>query len=127
MTDFGAVRNDFEVQYRFLSPEEGGRKSGPPMQGYRSDWKYADATVEELESNLIWMIWPIFLGLDGKPIPENIVVNVEGVARMTVLNDDLRQTEHRNRIRVGTEGYFVEGPNQVAVANVIRVVELAKL
>lgn len=46
---------------------------------------------------------------------------------MFILNDDLRQTEHRHRIRVGTKGYFVEGPKPVAVAEVIRVVELAKI
>lgn len=60
--DFDSIRNDFEVQYRFLSAEEGGRKTGPPMQGYRSDWRYAEATTEELESQQIWVVWPVFIG-----------------------------------------------------------------
>ncbi|MBK9526821.1 MAG: hypothetical protein IPO41_00470 [Acidobacteria bacterium] len=125
--DFGQLRNDFEVRYRFLSPEEGGRKSGPPMQGFRSDWKYAQPTIEELESKQIWAIYPVFLDSDGELLPENTVANVEGTARMFILNDDLRRTEHRHRIRVGTQGYFVEGPFPIALATVTRVVELANI
>jgi hypothetical protein len=125
--DFTTLRNDFEVRYRFLSPEEGGRTTGPPMQGIRTDWKYAEPTIEELETNQIWAIYPVFLGSDGELLPENTAANVEGIARMFILHDDLRRTEHSHRIRLGTQGYFVEGPRPVAVATVIRVVELANI
>lgn len=32
---------DFRVKYRFFTPAEGGREH-PVLQGYRSDWVYAD-------------------------------------------------------------------------------------
>ena len=97
------------------------------MQGFRSDWKYAQPTIEELESKQIWAIYPVFLDSDGELLPENTVANVEGTARMFILNDDLRRTEYRHRIRVGTQGYFVEGPFPIALATVTRVVELANI
>ncbi len=48
---------DFEVSYRFLSSEEGGRPSGLPMQGYRCDWSYL---IEDDEESVVYMIWPEF-------------------------------------------------------------------
>lgn len=45
---------------------------------------------------------------------------------MFILNDDLRRTEPRHRICVGTQGYFVEGQIPVAVATVIRVGRIGK-
>lgn len=79
--NFSQLRNDFEVRYRFLSAAEGGRKNGPPMQGFRSDWKYAEPTIEELESRQIWAIYPVFLDSNGELLPENTAANVEGVRR----------------------------------------------
>ena len=121
--DFEDVRNDFEVEYRFVSREEGGRETGPPAQGlYRCDWVYAD--VVEEDPGTLWMIWPIFINESGEPLPRGTLVTETGLARMVILNDDLRETVHKNRIKLGVRGYFVEGVKKVAEAVVVRVVDL---
>jgi hypothetical protein len=48
---------DFVVTYRFFTPEEGGRKSGPPGQGYKSDFMCA----EDESTDRLYMIHPEFL------------------------------------------------------------------
>ena len=35
-----------DFDYRFFTPEEGGRHSGPPWQHYRGDWAYAETPKE---------------------------------------------------------------------------------
>jgi len=44
--------HDFEARLRFLSPEEGGRKT-PVRQGYRADFRYLDDPT-----GTAWMIHP---------------------------------------------------------------------
>src|SRR5207249_1538836 len=99
--------NDFEVHYRILSEAEGGRKTQQVFQGYRCDWVYAD--FEAAEPRRVWMIWPFFVDENGQFVAENAPVNVEGTARMMIVNEDLRQTVHKDRIRPGVKGFFVEG------------------
>ena len=124
--NFEDLRNDFEVRYRFLEPEEDGRKTGQPYQGYRCDWRYAEFDENQTEKLQMWMIWPIFLDSDGVPLLGGTHVARVGTARMFILNEELRKTVHRERIRLGTRGYFMEGSRRVAEAEVIRVVTLMK-
>ncbi len=124
MINFEELPNDFEVRYRFYSEAEGGRNAQQFFQGYRCDWVYAD--FEGAEPRQVWMIWPIFVDESGQFVPENAPVDVEGTARMMIVNEELRQTIHKGRIRPGVKGFFVEGQKKVAEATVIRVPNLAK-
>jgi len=111
---------DFDVRYRFLRPEEGGRK-GPVFQGYRSDFEYADRPLAT--DTAVWMIWPEFEDTDGQVLPEKTVVPMQGTARMWIVNDAYRHV-HRERLAVGTRGFIVEGARRVAELEVTRIVGL---
>jgi hypothetical protein len=96
------LRKDFEVQYRFYSAEEGGRRTGPPFQGYRSDWLFdGDAVTQG-----VYMIWPIFLDASGSILDTGAQVGDEGRAQMLIVNDELRRTIHAKRLKVGVARIF---------------------
>ena len=112
---------DFRVRYQFLSEAEGGRKE-LPFQHIRSDFLYEGDNPRE---DGIWCIWPEFLSADGVVLPEDgRRVPAAGLADMYILNGDLRP-EHARRIRVGTRGFFVEGPKKTAVCEVVAVLDLS--
>lgn len=108
------------MKYSFLSAAEGGRKTGPPIQGYRSDFMYAEDKVEDG----IWMIHPEFLDDSGNIIlDKNIRVPNSGTAKMWILSEHLAHI-HKARIKIGQKGYFMEGPHKTAACEVIEVVGL---
>ena len=119
---YESVRQDFEVKYRFLKPEEGGRRSGLPYQNYRSDWLYEGDDI----SDGIYMIWPIFLDGNGNFIDAESQVPMEGTAQMYIVNEELRKSFHAKRLRPGVRGYFMEGPNRVAEAVVTRLLAISE-
>jgi hypothetical protein len=86
---------DFEVRYRFLSPEEGGRRTGLPLQGYKCDWAYGNDNIEKTG---IWMIWPEFKDADGNIIPYGEHALAQGNASMYILSPRMRKDVHRKRI-----------------------------
>ena len=103
--------HDFVVEYRFLTAEEGGRYSGPPFQGYRSDFWYEH---ENHEMEGFFMIYPEFLDESGEAIIDTRSrVPERGRATMWILNDNMREY-HQSRIVVGTSGFFMEGNKRVA-------------
>lgn len=110
----------FEVSYRFLSEDEGGR-STPPHQHTRWDFLYAG---DDPVNDGVWMIWPEFLSLQNIPLPDG-PVPMEGRASMFVVNLD-NTAYHQERIAVGTKGYFVEGAKRVAECHVIAIQGLSK-
>jgi hypothetical protein len=114
--------HDFEVKYRFLSSLEGGRLTGPPFQGYRCDWAYEG---DDIAKTGIYMIWPEFEDENGNILEKNIQVPVEGIAGMIIINKELKETIHRERIKVGVRGFFMEGGKRVAEAVVIRICNLS--
>jgi hypothetical protein len=116
------MRKDFEVRYRFFSPEEGGRKTGPAHQFYRSDWLYDG---DDVFRDGIYAIYPIFLDDAGNIVDPDIKVAVEGTAQMFILNDELRSTLHVKRIKPGVRGYFMEGPHRVAEAIVTKLLAIS--
>lgn len=125
MTDYSKATGhpaDFEVHYRFYTVEEGGRRKGPPFQGYRCDWAYEG---DDIGKTGIYMIGPEFMDANGVDIPEGIPVSVTGIARMWIVSDELRVSIHRNRIREGVKGYFMEGNHRVAEAVVTRLIGIA--
>lgn len=102
-----------------MTPEEGGRKTGPPIQGYRSDFRYEDES-----NNKCWMIHPEFLDEKGNVILDrNILMSQTGQAKMWILNDQLRDF-HKSKIKIGTKGFFVEGHHKTAICEVIDLVGL---
>jgi hypothetical protein len=110
---------DFRVTYRLFTAEEGGRKTSA-YQGIRWDFRYEDNAI----STGTWIIHPVFLGLDEQVLPVEPLPMV-GQANMFILNAELRSL-HRQRIRLGTRGYFVEGPHRVGVCEVVEVLRLSQ-
>jgi hypothetical protein len=110
---------DFRVTYRLFTAEEGGRKTSA-YQGIRWDFRYEDNAI----STGTWIIHPVFLGLDGQVLPVEPLPMV-GQANMFILNTELRSF-HRQRIRLGTRGYFVEAPHRVGVCEVVEVLRLSQ-
>jgi hypothetical protein len=109
----------FEVSYRFLTAEEGGRKS-LPHQHTRWDFRYEG---DDPIADGIWMIWPEFLSAEENVLPKGEVPTT-GRALMYIVNLD-NVPYHRKRISIGTRGFFVEGPTAVATCEVVAIHSLA--
>ena len=109
---------DFKVEYRFYSKAEGGRET-IPFQGYRSDFWYEHVGNV---TNSIFMIWPEFENEIGEVIIESEILNA-GVARMWVINPQ-RRNYHKDKIKLGMTGYFMEASRKVAECKVIEILGL---
>lgn len=111
---------DFRVKYTFYSKDEGGREK-LPFQGIRSDFWYDH---DSHEVNGLFMIWPEFEDQFGNVILDNkLPVPKDGTALMWIINAE-RRIYHRNKIKVGTKGYFREGSTTTAVCEVIEIIGL---
>lgn len=117
---YASIRSDFEARLRFLSAEEGGRQTSWVAQGYRPDFSYED------ELDAAFMIWPIFLDEHGEPLTEGtrVLTDKPVNARMVIINDELRATEHRQRIKEGVKFFVREGRRIVAEGVVTRILAL---
>ena len=112
---------DFLVEYRFYTPEEGGRQMRP-FQGYRSDLHYDG---EDINEDGIYCIWPEFLNQDGSVIKkENVQVPEFGSAYMWILFFDEMWEYHAKNAKPGRKCWFMEGPRKVAEAKVIEQIAL---
>jgi hypothetical protein len=115
---------DFIVNYKFYNEKEGGRKIGTPIQGYRSDFMYAEDVVANRKELKMWMIHPEFLDQNGIVLLDKTIhVAESGKANMWIVNEALIEM-HRKRIKIGQKGFFMEGPNKVAECEVIEIVSL---
>ena len=114
-SDNGRSKPAFRVSYRFLRSDEGGA-SRAPRQHVRWDFLYEG---DDIQREGISMIWPEFLSPGGSVLPEGDVP-MDGLADMFIV-DDARVLYHRGRIRVGTRGYFMEGPRRVAECEVVAI------
>ena len=112
-------RPSFEVAYRFLAEDEGGRTT-PPHQHTRWDFLH---DADDPATDSIWMIWPEFIAPDRRVLPKGEVPGT-GRALMYIVNLD-NEAYHRTRISVGEKGAFVEGPRSVAVCEVVAIHGLA--
>lgn len=109
---------DFKVKYRFYSKKEGGKLS-MPRQGYRCDFAYAN--IDNLK-NKVFMIWPEFEDDKGELIRDlNINVNSRGYARMWIVDSKLKQSIHKDVLKIGIKAFFMEGNKKVADLEVIEV------
>lgn len=110
---------DFRVKYKFRSLENGGRKTGEPYQGIRSDFSF----VAETE-NKMYMIWPEFEDSEGNVLLYNDKsVPNQGTARMWIINNEMRPL-HYDKIEIGVKGNFREGAMFSADCEVIEVLDL---
>jgi hypothetical protein len=111
---------DFRVEYRFFSKEEGGRQS-IPYQGYRSDFSYEHP---DNSPNSVFIIWPEF-ETEAKEVIlyDKISVPVTGTAVMWVAHPEMRSS-HKEKIQIGTKGYFMEGLKKVAECRVVEILGL---
>ena len=122
MTSYSARsgrKPSFEVSYRFLRADEGGRKASP-HQHTRWDFLYEG---DDPSTDGIWMIWPEFLSAEGTVLSEGEVPRT-GRAMMYIVNLD-NESYHRERVSIGTKGSFVEGAKPVASCEVIAIHGLA--
>ena len=86
---------DFEVAYRFYTPEEGGRENGQNYKQYRCDWSYEG---DDISKTGIYTIWPEFLTDGGSPIEDGVAAaGHSGIATMWIVSHDMRVTRHRTR------------------------------
>lgn len=110
---------DFRVKYKFRSPEGGGRKTGEPYQGIRSDFSFVGET-----ENKMYMIWPEFEDSEGNVLLYNDKsVPNSGTARMWIINNEMRPF-HYDKIKIGVKGNFREGAMFTADCEVIEVLDL---
>lgn len=101
-----------------LIKADGGRKTGAPYQGIRSDLSF------EGDGNQMYMIWPEFEDAEGKVLLYNDrAVPNSGTARMWILINEMRP-HHYDRIKIGLKGYFREGPNYTGDCEVIEILDL---
>ncbi|WP_106794702.1 hypothetical protein [Aquimarina sp. Aq78] len=109
---------DFRVRYKFRNPENGGRISGEPFQGIRSDFSI------EGEGDKMYMIWPEFEDECGNVLLDNDKqVPNSGTARMWIINNEMRPY-HYGKIKIGMKGYFREGATHSAECVVIEILDL---
>lgn len=115
---------DFIVKYRFFTEKEGGRITGTPIQGYRSDFMYIEDEVKDKNKYKMWMIHPEFLDINNNVILDKTIrVLQTGKAQMWILNESLYEM-HKNRIKIGQKGFFMEGSNKTAECEVIEIISL---
>lgn len=116
---------DFIVKYRFYDNHEGGRKTGPPTQGYRSDFMYAEDEADDKQACKMWCIHPEFLDEDENVIRDkSLIVSQQGYAKMWLLNREFEDL-HKNRIKIGQKGFFMEGSTKTAECEVTEIIGLS--
>jgi translation elongation factor EF-Tu-like GTPase len=109
---------DFEAEVRFLTVEEGGRKTAA-SQGYRPD-----IHVDDDHSDLLWMIWPRFLDENGAELPDGTEVPQVCRAHFYIVNPELRRTVHRQWLRDGARFHLSEGQRRTAACRVTKILSL---
>lgn len=107
---------DFLVRYR-LRDDQGARSHQRVFQHIRSDWEYAE---DDRCGVSRWIVWPEFLDAAGAVLPDEAIVEHEGLATMWILRDQTRPY-HRTGIRPGVRGVLLVGPHRIADAEVVEV------
>jgi hypothetical protein len=55
---------------------------------------------------------------------DNFPVPIEGTARLWILSPEMRNTVHRDRLRVGTKYFIMEGSRKVGVGIITAIIGL---
>lgn len=122
MKSYAEIRGhaqDFDVHYRLYSKDEGGQEK--VFQHIRCDFAYAEDNIEETG---IYMIHPEFLNSNYEPIQEGISVPIEGEASMWIVVPEMRDEVHREKLQIGTKGYFMCGSRKLGEVTVTKIVGL---
>jgi hypothetical protein len=109
---------DFEADVRFLTPEEGGRTGrwGPVRQAYRCDVHWDDDP-----SDVIWMIWPMFLDENGQELPTGAVVPQVSRSHFYIFSEATRPMIYQQWLREDARFHLTEGRHRVAACTVTKV------
>lgn len=92
-----------------------------PFQGIRSDFWYDHP---DHKPNWLFMIWPEFEDQNGEVLLDNKTpVPKNGTARMWIINEQNR-SYHKERIGIGTKGWFREGARVTGECEVIEILSL---
>lgn len=119
----------FVVKYTiYLIDEVGFGRQMLPIQHYRCDFGYAEEIDSYPQVNGIIkvngfrlnMIHPEFLDNNGLPLEKGIRADKQGIAAMWVL-DDKQIPYHKEKMTVGTKGYFMEAAHKVGECEVIEL------
>lgn len=110
---------DFNVKYYLYPESEGGRRV--TYQYLRCDFTYKG---DDIRKTGIYMIHPEFLDKNGKPIDKNTPVPLQGRASMRILFPEMRERIHKHRLKIGTEGHFMEGSRRIGDVVVDEIVAL---
>ena len=111
---------DFRVTYTIFSQEEDGRYN-LPNQGIRWDFWYEHQAHPK---GMLFMIYPEFEDSNGNVITNpTLTVSKYGTARMWILATE-KIEYHRNKIKIGTHGFFMEGNKKVGECEVIELINL---
>ena len=112
-------KQDFDVSYTLYPKEKGGQEK--VFQHLRCDFAYEGDNIKETG---IYMIHPEFNDESGSPIGENIQVPITGSASMWILIPEMRTSVHKEKIKVGTKGYFMCGSRRLGEVIVTKIVGL---
>jgi hypothetical protein len=63
--------------------------------------------------------------VNGDALPRDVPLIGTLRARMHILNDEFAKSIHKNRIRIGTRFFMMEGAHKVARGTVSRITSLA--
>ena len=113
-------KDDFEAEIVILTRAEGGRDT-PPLNGIRWDLMYED---DDEGAPCLYIIWPEFIDANGDALPRDVPLSGTLRARMHIINDEFAKSLHKNRIRVGTRFFMMEGAHKVARGTVSRITGL---
>ena len=114
-------REDFIVRYKLYFPQDGGRKV--TFQHLRCDFMYEG---DDPEKDGIYMIHPEFLNENGDPVSEDTPVSLAGKASMWVIVEEMKEKVHRQRVKIGVHGYFMEGARKIGEVVVEEIVGLSE-
>ncbi|WP_409433056.1 hypothetical protein ACJ3XI_00760 [Litorimonas sp. RW-G-Af-16] len=104
----------------FPSGPEPDRRNGPPQNGIRWDFAYAeDFEIYSPEFPMLNMIWPEFLDESGASIPTGIPLIGSFDAKMHIVSEHMIEN-HLNRIRIGTKFFCMEARIKTASGTIIK-------
>jgi len=106
------LHSDFLVNYSWIEQPQ------KLFQHMRSNFIYKNETLDH-----VYMIFPEFLSEKGDTLEPYEEVLLKGKARMQIACDEMRETVHRSKIKVGVEGYLIAAGTRIAEVEVIGILK----
>jgi len=70
------------------------------------------------------MVWPRFIDKSGQELPNDTEIPQTSRADFYIVNDEMRRTVHRQRLREGVRFHLSEGRHRVASCRVTKILNL---